>query len=102
MMTQEQLDFSVKLTIGSSINNITTTTAKDRSDQKLYMEHRLEEKSSLEKLTDNLKVESLARSGWTKVLNVTTVMGKVFNILDHSVNITETEMDAARLNQTTA
>ena len=65
-------------------------------------EHCLEGESSLGNLTDNLKVESLARSGWTKVLNVTTVMGKVFNILDHSVNITETEMDVARLNQTAA
>ena len=62
-MAQERLDFSTKLVIGNSISKITTTTAKDRSDQKAYTEHRYEAECSQGNLTNDLKVKSLARSG---------------------------------------
>ena len=45
---------------------------------------------------DDLKVESLVWSGWSSILNITTMAGNILNILDHSAIITEKEMENAQ------
>lgn len=95
-MVQETLEFTSNLFINNSISKVSTSSAKDHSNQKSYTEHHFRDKSSLENLTDDLKVESLARLGWTTILNVKTANGKVSNILDSSAIITEKDIENAR------
>ena len=87
-MMQETLDFTAKLSINNFILMVLPSSTKDQSDQKSYTEYRFEAELLLGNLTNDLKIESLARSGWTNILNVKTGYGKVLNILDSSAIIT--------------
>lgn len=59
---------------------------------------RFDGNKSISKLTEDLRVETLARSGWEKILNVKTATGNVLNILEHSAVIIEKEMEKAQKN----
>lgn len=98
-MITERTDFFAKLAIKISITHIFTTAAKERANQKTYTDHWVNGEASLGKLMDNLKVESLAQSGWTSILNVMTAIGKILNILYHIAIITKKEMELARKHQ---
>ena len=98
-MVQETNDFSAKLSINNSISKVSSSSAKDRSDQKRYTDICYDAESLLGNLTDDLKVKSLARSGWMTILNVKTASGKMLSILDSSVIITKQDIQNTRLNR---
>ena len=64
------------------------------------MNGRFDGNKSIGKLTEDLRVETLARSGWETILNVKTATGKVLNILEHNAVITKKEMEKARKTRT--
>ena len=100
MMRDEMRRHEEILRLKNALTTTTASSAKDRTDQKSYVVGRFDGNKSINKLTEDLKVESLARSGWDKILHVTTATGKVLNILEHSAVITEKEMENARRTQT--
>lgn len=63
-MKRDRQDFADKVHLKDTFNNTTTTSAKDRVKQKSFTNTRFDGRPSLSNLADNLKVESLAQSGW--------------------------------------
>ena len=72
------MNFSIK----SSVTSFSTTTAKDHANQKTFTGTQFNVELSLGNLTDDLTVESLARSGWSTILSIEITEGKILNILD--------------------
>ena len=77
------------LHLKSAVATTAATSSKDRSDQKSYTTGRFDGNKSIGKLTEDLRVETLARSGWDIILNVQTATGKTLSLLEHSAIITE-------------
>ena len=95
-MLRKRRNYQEKLHLKSSFTTTSATSAKDRTDQKSFVDTRYDSNKSLANLTDDLKVESLACSGWSTILIVKTMSGKVLNIMEHSVIITKKEMEITR------
>ena len=89
MMRDDRRNYEDTLRLKNTLTTTTASSAKDCTDQKSYVVSRFDGNKSISKLTEDLKVESLARSGWDAILHITTAKGKVLNILEHSVVITE-------------
>ena len=86
----------MKLLLKNSFVATSSTSTSDCAEQKTYIYTQFNGESSLGNLTENLKVDSIARSGWESILTVEIVNGKTLNILDHSAIIAEKEVEIAR------
>jgi hypothetical protein len=100
MMRDERRRHEEVLRLKSAASTTAATSSKDRSDQKSYTVGRFDGNKSIGKLVDDLRVETLARSGWDIILNVKTEKGKTLSILEHSAIITEKEMENSRRKRT--
>ena len=91
-MKTKRKQFEGTLHLKTAISSTSASSAKDQADQKSYVVTGFDGNKLLTKLTKDLKVESLARSGWHAILHVKTAKGKVLNIIEHSTVITEKEI----------
>ena len=81
-MIQERTDDATKLALMTSISAVTTTSLKDQTDQKTFVEQRYDVETSLGNFMDNLKAELLVRPSWDTILYIPAANGKFLNILE--------------------
>ena len=95
---KERINFQDKLYL-AKVHKVVDTSRRDLADQKSFVSTLLNGSGALTTFIDDLKMETMARSGWEELMSIKSKNGNI-QLLEQFASITEIEMKAAKKSRT--